>query len=408
MTKKEARDIIHRIFNYIDGSNEYDEQYDCILGHPALYFFHSKDELDKWIEKFLNSKETFDKYDLYYFINKMIKFLVGPYDSHTKLVMTKSDLLPIQFKFIDNKIYVIRVTRAMEKALFGELVTINGVDIETLKSEIEAMTCYSTKEYLEIAIQAGLSTPNILRSLPSFDKSPTNVIYTVSHNGKKEDFTFDLEHIKDYPSYEFTPKKNYSYRIQNDALILVYNSCEDIEAMKKFVQEISTVADKEHITKFVVDLRGNRGGNSRIIDPLIDFLRGKEVVTLIDEYVFSSGRMACVSLSKIGSYFIGTNTSTTLNAFGNNPKPFYIDELDFKVSRSTKYFQYDSELQGRSYNKTNFKDSFKDPEYFNSLDPLIFQPNELVYRPLEDYINGTDSQLNAAFYYLKELEQKIV
>lgn len=408
MTKKEAKDMIYQVFDYIDGTDEYDKQYDCILGHPALYFFHSKGELDEKIEEFLNSKESFDKYDLYYFINKIIKFLVGPYDSHTKISMTKSDWLPIQFKFIDDKIYVIKITKAMEKALFGELVAINGVDIETLKNEIEAMTCYSTKEYLEVTVQTCLNTPNVLKSLPSFNKSSTSITYTISHDGKREDFAFDLKHINDYPMYKFTPKKNYSYRILDNALILVYNSCKDIDAMKKFVQEISSIANKEHITKFIVDLRGNGGGDSRVIDPLIDFLSGKEVVTLIDEYVFSSGRMACVNLSKIGSYFIGTNISTTLNAFGNNPKQLDIDEYDFRVSRSTKYFQYDSELKCQSYNKTTFKNSFKSPEYFNSLDPLKFQPNELVYKSLDDYINGTDSQLDAAIHYLSRLEQKTV
>lgn len=35
--------------------------------------------------------------------------------------------------------------------------------------------------------------------------------------------------------------------------------------------------EKNNISKYIVDLRGNTDGNSKIIKPLIEFLNGNEV-----------------------------------------------------------------------------------------------------------------------------------
>ena len=197
MSREKAKEIIWKIFDFIDGTEEYDEYNDCILGHPAFYFFHSKEELIEKVDDFLDTKESFDKYDLYYFINKMIKFLLKSYDSHTKLYMPKSEWLPIQFMFIDGKIFVIRITKEMEDAKFGELIAINGVSIDKFIKDLDDITCYSTKEYSQYIIQTSLNTPNVLRSLTCFDKSSSVVTYTVLKDSIKEDFAFNLEHIKD-------------------------------------------------------------------------------------------------------------------------------------------------------------------------------------------------------------------
>lgn len=407
-SRDKAKEIIWKIFDFIDGTEEYDEYNDCILGHPAFYFFHSKEELKEKVNEFLDTKESFDKYDLYYFVNKMIKFLLKSYDSHTKLYMPKSEWLPIQFKFIDNKIYVIRITKEMEEAKYSELIDINGVSIDKFINDIESITCYSTKEYLNYVIQTSLNTPNVLRSLPCFNKSSSLVTYTVLKDSIKDEFTFNLEHIKDYPRYEYIPKKNYSYEIKQGVLILVYNSCHDANSMKKFVEEIKNIVDKENITKYIVDLRGNMGGDSRVIKPLLKFLKGKNIVTLIDEYVFSSGRLACVELLKIGSYFIGTDIATSLNAFSNIPYHLDIDEFGLGVFRCTKYFYFDDDFNLIQYDKTNFLEMFKNIEYFESLEQKLFHPNEYVYKSLDDYKNGNDPQVDAAIEYLLKKDKKKV
>lgn len=152
----------------------------------------------------------------------------------------------------------------------------------------------------------------------------------------------------------FLPE-NYSYEIVNDCVVIHYNSCRDKDKMEELIKKISKI----QVDKYIIDLRYNGGGDSSIIRPLIEFLKGKKVVALINEYVFSSGRMALVELKKIGAYVIGTNISTSLNAFGNNPSEYKIDGTELIVKRSSNYFLYDSDYNCESFSKNNFLSTLK-------------------------------------------------
>lgn len=160
-------------------------------------------------------------------------------------------------------------------------------------------------------------------------------------------------------------------------------------------KKISNESNINNITKFIVDIRGNTGGNSNIIKPLIKYLDGKEVITLVDKYVFSSGRFAIVDLKRIGSIFVGTNIGTTLNCFGNVSR----NEIDaYLLPISYKYFYYD-ELSismigiDKKSDFIKFKNNINNKKYFES---QIFEPDYYVEKTIEDYKNNYDRQLEFA------------
>lgn len=81
-SRKDVNNIINDIFDFID--NGIIKTKDKIFaGHPGLYFFHSKEDLLREINSLLN-KDNYNKYDIYYLVNKLIKYMLGKYDSHTK------------------------------------------------------------------------------------------------------------------------------------------------------------------------------------------------------------------------------------------------------------------------------------------------------------------------------------
>ena len=67
--------------------------------------------------------------------------------------------------------------------------------------------------------------------------------------------------------------------------------------MEKLVEKLKAI--EKNINYYIVDIRNNSGGFSNINHILIDFLTGKSIVTLINETVFSSGRMMLVDLKKL-------------------------------------------------------------------------------------------------------------
>lgn len=392
-SKEEARKIIQDAFNFIDNEKVVWKDME-FLGHPGFYFFHTKNELEQKIENQL-VKDKYDQYDLCYIMNFLIKFMLSKYDSHTKVLFSEGRYLPIELKIVDNEVYIINVSSRFSKFKTWKVLEVNGVIVSKLLEEIEKICCYSTEEYLRTRQVSILEDIDMLRTLPSIDSATLRFDFLVSDGENREVISFDINNLVDEIGGGFLPE-NYSYEIVNDCVVIHYNSCRDREKMEELIKNIS----KTQVDKYIIDLRYNGGGDSSIIRPLIEFLRGKKVVVLINEYVFSSGRMALVELKRIGAYVIGANISTSLNAFGNNPSEYKIEGTDLIVKRSSSYFLYDNDYNCTSFSKNNFFEYFKDRKEL--LEPVFIRPDLEIIETVDDTVTGRDRQLLAAFQYLEE------
>lgn len=82
---------------------------------------------------------------------------------------------------------------------------------------------------------------------------------------------------KDLPLYRQNTSANYWYKIVADSstLWLQYNRCADAASnpMTSFAAEMFSATDANGVTRIVIDLRNNTGGNSTIIRPVINGLR---------------------------------------------------------------------------------------------------------------------------------------
>lgn len=366
--------------------------------HIDMYFNISKEELDKYIAEVLKTYSLTNEYELYYVTNVIIKKIFGRYDSHTKLIWEKADYnLPIRLKYIDNKLYIVKTDDANKDLLYGEIISINNIPLKQLIDDIEKMTAYSTKAFLYTQIENNLYNGFKLRSLPSIDCYSKKFVFEILKDNKIIQRHLIKSDIKLYQN------NNYTYEIVDEVIHIIYSSCrEDYEGqMLEFVHKIKEEAELNDITKFVVDIRGNTGGNSSIIKPLIEYLKDKTVVTLIDKYVFSSGRFAIVDLKRIGSIIIGTSISTILNCFGNVTR----NNIDnYALVISYKYFYYDESSISMIGIETKddflkFKNDLSNKKYF---EPQIFKPDYYVENSIEDYINNIDPYLDKAIEILQK------
>ena len=377
--------------------NKYREELDKILSiieekHIDMYFNINKEELNKYVEELLSQYKLEDSYDLYYIANVIIKKLFGRFDSHTKIVWRNADFnLPVRLKYIDGKVYIIKATEDNKDLLYGEILSINNVPIKQLLKEIEEMIAYSTNGFLYMQMENILYNGIKLRSLPSIESNSDMFEFQVLKDDKiiKRNLT-----KSDTRLYQ---DDNYTYNIIDGVLHIIYSSCrEKYEGqMIEFIQKIEEESKKNNITKFIVDIRDNSGGNSEIIKPLIEFLNDKEVITLTDKYVFSGGRFALYDLKNIGSITIGAGIGTTLNCFGNNCVE-YTD--DFIIPISFKYFYYD-EKQKKLINIRTKEDFFafkNNPNNKVYFEPQSFEPDYNVENQIDDYEDGYDRQLHSA------------
>ena len=375
----EFKNRLEEIFEYINDK------------HPGFYFFHNKDELNIELAKYLN-KDNYDRYDLYYAVMALIKFMVGKYDSHTKVFFDNEQYLPFVFKVINNEVYIIYASKNNANFVGKKLISINGINTQELIKEIGNITCYSTKESLYVNIATLLGSYDVLRSLPSIENNCDE--FVIETDGGKI--------ILYYGSFEdvICPpfKENLSFEIKDNVVVIYYNMCCGKEKIECLINNISKISEEQNINKYIVDIRDNGGGDSSVIKPLVNYLKGKKVVCLVNEKVFSSGRMALVDLKNIGAYIIGTDIRTSLNCFGNNNDEYNLKDLELYVHRSTSYWLYDEEYNCRGFEKNNFA------SYFNNkrelLEPVEIHPDKYIKLSLENILNNNDVQMKEGLKYL--------
>lgn len=384
LTKKELLEMMNDVFDTIE-NGEVERDGEIFKGHPGFYYFHSKEEMFKELINIIDIKDEYSRYDFYYYIQRIIKFMLNKYDSHTEFKFD-SILFPLIFKMIDGKLYVIE---AEDKSLIGsEVKSINGVDINILIEEMKNIICYASDEYLKYAVEMMVRHYPKLKSLPSI-RNNDEMDYEVEIDG-------EIKHVKYNPVKENfnrlveKNKPNFNLDIIDGIGVITYNSCSDMEGMLKLVSEL----EKLGLNDFIVDLRGNGGGDSRVNKPLVNFLRDKNIIMLVDEAVFSSARMMMVDLKRIGAESIGTSPGTPVNCFGNNLLRRKYDNVNMTLSVSTIYWYYKKDLSCFGIRKDRFEDVFKGRE--EELEPWFLSVDEKVERPLSDYTEGNDTVLNTA------------
>lgn len=353
--------------------------------HINFYANITKAELKNYIKELLMTNELQDKYVLYYIVSKIIKKALNRNDSHTTIFFKNGERVPLKFAFFDDKLYVVD---AKDKDLiYSQVLEINNIDIKEILFELEQTITYSTNGWKEFSLARDISSISKLRSLKILNK-PKDFEYTFLKNGVKEKRVFNNQ------SLDSAKIQNYTYSINNDIMHIIYNSCENEEKMNELVD---IVKDHSEIKYYIIDLRDNRGGNSNIIKPLIEVLKGKKNITLVNKKVYSSGIFAIVDLKNIGSIFVGTEVGSSINCFCN-VKRIELDEFIIMISH--RYYYLDENTN--KINTITTKDEYDklDNKY---KDNYFFKPDYYVEECLDDLKNHKDVYMSKVLEVIKKL-----
>ena len=372
---------------------ELDKKYYNESMHLDFYFLHSKKELNNFINTFLKNNKINDDYDFFYFMNCIIKYMSGHIDAHTRLIMSNNNnAYPLSIQSINNKLYVTRCSE--EKYSYSELLEINNVSISKITEELEKCTSYGTTNWFFNRLHSDLNDKNILLSLPSIKNNAKYIEYKTSKGIIKyeinKDYSKELALIR---------KEDFKqYQIKDNILIFKYPKCTN-----KFIPDIKKIKNLIHdnnIKIFILDLRGNSGGKSSLIEPLIKYLKHTrlKLVTLVNKSVFSSGRMAAINMLKIGSKIVGQDIGTPINCFGyifgNGELPN--TKFTFNFSRVYWYEDKKRHIIKGIYTKKKlhkFRKSFFEPKYL--------EIDYYINLTIDDYKSEKDVMLEKCCDWIK-------
>ena len=362
----------------------YDE---LALRHPDFFNTVPEDEADALVASLEAESGAYGKVEYWYALEKVAAIA---HDSHTQValdaqVLTSMHFLPIGFDLFDEGLAIVWAGEGYEE-LLGQIVdTICGLDLDGLLALAGAWISHDNEVHL---------TQSLLDNHLVFHE----FYETLSLVEEGEDITIALSdgRLVDIPALSFdewavmerkilqeaipptlNPADPYSAMLLDDpeALLVNYHSCVDWPAMPMadFALRVEELVRQEGFTKVIIDLRYNAGGDSSVIDPLVDALeriqdeRGLEVYVLIGEDSFSSAILNALTLcDRLGAILVGRPTGGSVSHFGEL-QSFALPDTDLTCWYSTKWFD----------------NGEKGP-----LMPDIYTP-----RHIEDYRTGRDGAL---------------
>lgn len=351
--------------------------------HINIFHDKSSEEISQYIKKYKNKINN--DLDFIYFLNYLLKFINNGKDSHTKCKFKNNKALPFMFRFLNNKLYIVESSSLYSSYLYKDVISINGVSIIKLIKEMRDSISYTTVGYLNSEIEFNFSSVNGIRYLPSIDSNTSTLMFKFSDDSSIE---LDVDNIESY----ILERKNYLYDIQNNKLILKYIACKDIDGMNKFINEISKLNNYNSI---ILDIRGNGRGDSSISVPLIDFIKSKDLKTIVltDYMVYSSATFIIDSMINYNAKFIGSEIGTTMNHFGNISS-FKLPNTDILVNYSTKYFYY----KNGEFSSCSKRRELKKLEDYR-FKSVHFRPDILLDNDIFDIMNHRDKVLDKALSY---------
>ncbi len=346
----------------------------CKTGHLNLFHDISKEEVEQYIDSV-----DWNNLDQTGFDREMLKLFALFKDAHTSYFVKHIELSHSVI-FNQQNLYL------KDNKTWKKVVSINGILVRELVEQIVQMSNFETQPWKKVKIERGFQNGYFYQMLGlscpplKFELANQNSTEFVEVN-----FLYDTEFEEKQKEKRSTRKSYYFNILDNNILYVRYAACRnDTElSFEDFVKQIATKIEETVTTKYILDLRGNNGGNSEILNPFQDLVKEKQLhgVLLVDGGVFSSGRFAVARFKKdFNTLLIGEPTGGAAKSYGYNE----MAEVEGKK------FCYSIRLW-------DFSEIFG---YEGSIAPDV-----LIEKTIENIQNNTDPQLDYAIDYLTKGER---
>ena len=320
--------------------------------HLNLFAKISRSDFEKSIVSLDARIDTLDEESFFTEIFQIIK-AIG--DEHTRFRPDLSPYrLPIRFTLFKEGCFVTEAHQS--ELLLGKLIAINGIDMGEIINRFKKILYDENLSYFDISLPQYLNNTYILKGLgiTQTKDSITCTFLNTDHKTISAVLKPDPKaKLRKAPSSTelraFKGKGIYGqiYDKEQNLIYVYYRSCQQDKKypFSTFTRELLDTIANRHPQKLIIDLRYNGGGNSSIMDPLIDSLqngylsREHKLYVLIGKQTFSSALLNAMSLKKqCQAILVGEATAGSVNHYGE-VRTFELPYSQAIVTYSTKYFE---------------------------------------------------------------------
>jgi hypothetical protein len=274
-------------------------------------------------------------------------------DGHTAIVSPRHDIYRLALTWFDDGIFVIGADQPW--AIGGRLVAIGTHSIDQAIAAMTPLVARDNAAALHGEIPELLVDPVLLAGV---DLAPTTHAATfvlAANDGTTRELALEpaahpaaVAPPSPLPLHLRGPAALYwnTYDDADHLVYFAYDECVDdarVGSFASFAARTLAFVDAHQVDRFVIDLRRNEGGNSRVIEPLIDGLAERpalagRVFVIIGMHTFSSAVLNAIELvQRLHARLVGGPSAGAPSGYGE-VKTFALPHSKLTVRYSTKHF----------------------------------------------------------------------
>ncbi|MEM7315314.1 MAG: hypothetical protein AAF497_19410, partial [Planctomycetota bacterium] len=326
--------------------------------HVNLYHTVSKEVFQKDIKSLIAKSDSLKPYEIEAELSRIIAS-VG--EGHTALVpnIQSAHFLPVQFQAFKDGMFITRTSPELKEAFGGKVRAFGKMSLKNAANRARAYVSHDNKWHYRVQAPGILGRGEMLAVIGAWD-SPTGGTVTYEKNGKSH--TLDLTAIPydEIKTMQWTTREAkpplYEQKLQFDhwndwlaeskTLYFKYNRCKNAAAFNKLTNGTAGFIQQNDVAKFVLDLRGNSGGDSRIFQPLLTYLsqhphlnHPNRLFVIIGPQTFSSALMNAIQMQqRTKATLVGEPTGGKPNHYGEI-RTLTLPNCQWNVMYSTRQFQ---------------------------------------------------------------------
>lgn len=349
--------------------------------HPNTYFYMSE---EKYVNDFDDLINDIDNLEPYQILTRTQKILAEINDPHTYINYTLYEILPIQFFYFDEGIYIIGADSEYKELIGAKVVSIGTDDIDTVIQKVSSLCPNLNESCFKYYVVKNIINPyvlkyfNILKSqnvlLTIMNMNGETITKTISIKRKNDiDLLYTSSNVGERPFY-LTNNDRHWYTLLDDNHLLYYQN--NFIINNSVEKEVIDCVKENSIDTLVIDLRKNSGGtyiNQKKFINTISKLQSKkefEIYILIGRTTFSSAILYINDFEKsTNCVLVGEPPRTGYNHYG--------DQQNLRLPNSKVNIKFSS--------------TFFDISNCNS-DEIT--PDILINNSFMDYSTGIDPALN--------------
>lgn len=248
-----------------------------IKRHNNLFFHISRDEFEEKINYLKSIVNNLDYDDMKVELSRIVASVK---DAHTSIIFPVKKYLPFKFYWFNDEIYIIKTTEKYKNLLYKKVSSIENISIYKIIEELKEIISYENEFLFKEQSMKYIQAADVLYGLLLIDSVDKVKIKVNDFECNAETVSLEeLIYTEEYklPIYAKNEFENFWYEhlINSKEIYIKYNSCRedgDIKLSQK-INDLVEYINKNSIERLTLDLSDNLGGDSRLIRPLIDFIK---------------------------------------------------------------------------------------------------------------------------------------